>query len=77
MVVQTVIIGNQNPTWVDSNSSPTLDVDNTDGYGPENITINALPGSGSYRIWVDYFSDNGNGGTTVSSTITKNGESIL
>ncbi len=68
--------GNQTPTWVSSATSPTLDVDDITGYGPENITIDALPGNGNYRIWVDYYSDHGKGATSVSATITKNGQSI-
>lgn len=68
---------NPNPTWGDNSStSPALDVDNTSGYGPENITIDSLPGSGTYRIWVYYYSDHDNGGTTVSATINENGQSI-
>jgi len=68
--------GNSNPTWGDSSTSPSLDVDNTEGYGPENITINSLPGSGTYRIWVYYYSDHDNGGTNVTATITENGQNI-
>lgn len=67
---------NKNPTWGSSATSPKLDVDDTNGYGPENITIDALPGSGSYKMWVYYYGDHGNGGTTVTATITKNGQPI-
>jgi uncharacterized protein YfaP (DUF2135 family) len=67
---------NKNPTWGSSATSPRLDVDDTNGYGPENITIDALPGDGSYKMWVRYYSDHGNGGTTVYATITKDGQPI-
>lgn len=67
---------NPNPTWGESSTSPSLDVDNTEGYGPENISIDSLPGSGTYRIWVYYYSDHENGGTTVTATINENGQSI-
>lgn len=69
--------GNPRPQWVSSATSPTLDVDDTNGFGPENITIDALPGSGTYRIWVDYWSDHEKGPTTVYATITKEGQSIF
>lgn len=68
--------GSKTPTWGSRATSPTLDVDDRNGYGPENITIEALPGSGTYRMWVDYWSDHGHGGTTVNATITKDGQSI-
>jgi uncharacterized protein YfaP (DUF2135 family) len=67
---------NKSPTWGDASTSPTLDVDDVNGYGPENITIDALPGDGSYKMWVRYYSDHDNGGTTVNATITKDGRSI-
>ena len=54
-----------------------MDVDDTNGFGPENITIDALPGPGTYRIYVHYYSDHGNGGTTVSASLMENGVPIL
>jgi|GEM_PF-2158337 len=73
----TCYYSNKNPTWGDSSTSPTLDVDNTEGYGPENITIDSLPGDGTYKIWVYYYSDHDNGGTNVYATINKDGQSIF
>ena len=69
--------GNERPNWGGADVSPALDVDNTQGYGPENITIERLPGPGHYKIWVHYFSDHGNGGTTVHATIDENGKTIF
>ena len=68
---------NKSPTWLSAATSPRLDVDDTNGFGPENITINALPGSGQYRIWVRYFSDHGNGATTVYASIFKDGVALM
>lgn len=67
---------NKTPIWGGAATSPRLDVDDTNGYGPENITIGALPGPGTYRVWVYYFSDHGKGGTTVNASIYKDGVSI-
>ena len=73
----TCYYNNKTPDWGGADVSPALDVDNTHGYGPENITINALPGAGHYKIYVHYFSDHDNGGTTVIATIDKNGTPIV
>jgi hypothetical protein len=70
----TCYYSNKTPLWGSSAAtSPKLDVDDTNGFGPENITIDALPGSGTYRIYVRYFSDHGNGGTTVHASVLENG----
>lgn len=68
--------GNKTPDWGGTTVSPRLDVDDTNGYGPENITIDALPGPGSYSIFVYYYGDHGNGGTNVTATIFENGISV-
>ena len=74
----TCYYSNKTPLWGSSAAtSPKLDVDDTNGFGPENITIDALPGSGTYRIYVHYFSDHGNGGTTVSASILENGVPLM
>jgi len=48
---------NIGPDWgpAGAAANPTLDRDDTDGYGPENVTINTAPGSGSYNIGVHYY----------------------
>ena len=68
---------NKTPDWGGAAVSPRLDVDDRNGYGPENITIDALPGPGAYSIFVHYWSDHGNGGTNVTATIFENGISIF
>lgn len=73
----TCFYSNKTPTWGAAATSPRLDVDDTNGFGPENITIDALPGPGTYRIWVYYFSDHGKGGTNVVATIMENGVPIF
>lgn len=68
---------NKTPTWGGSAAtSPRLDVDDTNGFGPENITIGALPGPGTYRLWVYYYSDHDKGGTNVNAAIYKDGVPI-
>lgn len=42
----------------------TLDVDDVDGYGPEHITMNAMPQSGRYTLVAHYFNNHGVTGTT-------------
>lgn len=41
--------------WGSGNFNPHLDVDDTDGYGPENINI-AGPANGNYKVAVHYYS---------------------
>ncbi len=64
---------NKTPTWGTAATSPRLDVDNTRGFGPENITIGGLPGPGTFRVFVKYYSDHGKGPTTVSAAVYENG----
>jgi hypothetical protein len=48
---------NTAPDWgpAGADANPTLDIDDTDGYGPENITIDTNPASGTYSAGVHYF----------------------
>lgn len=49
-----------------------LDVDDTDGYGPENIFYTSAPSiAGTYKIWVDHFS--GTSPSVYTLTITRYG----
>lgn len=66
---------NKNPDWGDAGTTndPTLDIDDIDGYGPENINI-AQPREGSqYRILVHYYSDDGMGATNATIRVYLNG----
>jgi len=54
---------NVEPNWGSPGSSgddPSLDIDDTDGSGPENINLNN-PEDTTYRVGVYYFSDHGYG----------------
>ncbi len=48
---------NRTPDWgpVGVNGNPTLDLDDTDGFGPENTTIDVNPASGTYTVGLHYF----------------------
>ncbi|MDQ3034756.1 MAG: MopE-related protein [Myxococcota bacterium] len=49
--------GNPAPEWgaAGAAANPTLDRDDTDGYGPENMTIASMPMSGRYHVGVHYY----------------------
>ena len=50
---------NRAPDWgpVGVDGNPTLDIDDTDGYGPENITVDRNPAPGTYTVGAHYFCD--------------------
>jgi hypothetical protein len=60
---------NDAPDWppVGIDSNPTLDIDDTDGFGPENITIDRRPAAGTYNIGVHYYCEESIDGTGVGS----------
>ncbi len=52
---------NPNPNWGDQNSwqdDPFLDLDDVDGFGPENVNIQA-PIPGTYRVLIHYWDTHG------------------
>lgn len=53
--------------WLDSQSWGELDYDETDGFGPENITINSSAPAGVYRIYVKYYDPWGVSGNVVAT----------
>jgi len=70
---------NSNPDWGDDSSEyddPTLDLDDTTGYGPENINI-AAPEDGEYDIYVHYFMDNGASAVTSTVRVYLDGEAAF
>jgi hypothetical protein len=48
---------NPGPDWgaAGATANPTLDRDDTDGYGPENTTIDLAPAAGRYHVGVHYY----------------------
>jgi len=63
---------NPNPNWGDPDSevddNPGLDLDDTDGAGPENLNLK-LPEEGTYRVGVHYWNDHGFGPSFTSLRI--------
>ncbi|MEW5852230.1 MAG: hypothetical protein AB2A00_25800 [Myxococcota bacterium] len=60
---------NRNPEWSvagNANDNPSLDIDDTDGFGPENINV-VSPANGSYQIGVHYWCDDGLTTPTVAT----------
>ncbi len=62
-----------NPVDWSANGWPSLDIDDQNGYGPENINLND-PGDGDYGVYVHYWNDRGNGATTATLRIYLLGE---
>lgn len=67
---------NMNPDWGPAGSfgNPTLDLDDVNGYGPENINVVSPEDGVSYRVVVHYYSDDGLGGTNATVKIYLSGE---
>lgn len=71
---------NPSSNWGDvllTEDDPTLDIDDTDGWGPENISLDQPEGSVGvpfvYEVGVFYFDDNGFGESDVTVNITLDG----
>jgi hypothetical protein len=66
---------NGTPEWglpATSADNPRLDLDDVDGFGPENINI-ARPASGTYRVGVHYQCDAATGATRATLRVFCNG----
>jgi len=66
---------NLRPEWGvvgDTTDNPRLDLDDTEGFGPENINL-SRPQSGSFRVGVHYYCDDGLGASRATVRIFCNG----
>ena len=65
---------NKNPSWGGSTSEddPRLDIDDVDGYGPENINI-SRPETGTFTVGVHYFCDDNMGQSNATVRVFCNG----
>ena len=64
--------GNPSPDWGlqgDWTDDPFLDVDDVDGYGPENTNVSE-PSAGAYRFFVHYYADTYDGSSPQGSNAT-------
>lgn len=57
--------GNPSTSW-----GGFLDVDDTDGFGPEHITIPAVRDTGTYRLFIHYYSDHTSGTTPTTAFVS-------
>jgi hypothetical protein len=70
---------NKTPEWgaAGLGDNPRLDLDDTTGFGPENVNID-FPANGSkFRVLAHYFADAGMGPTTVRIRLYLNGVIVL
>ena len=47
-----------------------LDVDDVDGWGPEHITVESVSIPGTYRLFVHYYDDDGQGGSDAFVSVS-------
>jgi hypothetical protein len=62
---------NRTPMWSAPGlpDDPRLDIDDVDGFGPENINVDAPVVNGVYRVGIHYYSDHGAGASAVTVRI--------
>ena len=69
--------GNPNPNWGSFNSEaddPHLDIDDVEGYGPENINLDLPSANTSYHVYVHSYDDDGDGTVQARVRIYLSGE---
>jgi hypothetical protein len=67
---------NTNPDWGTAGvtvDDPSIDIDDVDGYGPENVSLNEPQEGHRYRVSAHYFDDRGVGSSTVTVRIYLSG----
>ena len=67
---------NPQPTWSDSETlgNPTLDIDENQGWGPENINLDNPDEHLTYSVGVSYFTDRGYGASFATIRLYLQGE---
>jgi hypothetical protein len=62
---------NRTPSWDAAGTAddPRLDIDDVNGFGPENVNIDVPVVSSTYRVGIHYYSSHGAGPTTVTVRI--------
>ncbi len=68
---------NPNPDWgepFNDDDNPNLDIDDTDGLGPEQISLSGPEAGTAYDVGVHYFNDHGYGPSTATVRIFIRGE---
>ena len=70
---------NRMPDWGDDGpgDDPSLDIDDTNGFGPENINLDIPEPGIPYRVGVHYWSDHGQGPATATVRIFIRGELLF
>ncbi len=68
---------NRSPIWGDPESdagNPRMDIDSTQGWGPENVDMNDPEPGATYRVGVNYFTDRGYGPSRATIRVFLYGE---
>jgi hypothetical protein len=62
---------NRTPSWDAAGTAddPRLDIDDVDGFGPENINVDVPVTGNTYRVGIHYYSDHGAGASSVTVRI--------